>query len=378
MLDSLRIGNEYLKDKGIGKGQQQEASDLDKYIDTHLFDINQKPDPETFILYHEDTPIAGRGNLISISGAAKSRKTVIASSIMGCMLNNQQVLGFRSDLKETDTILHIDTEQAYFHYYNTVKRTINLSGLEVPPAHFKSIRTRDAGSSETRVQIMERLFELYKPDICILDGITDMVDDINSNEESTEIMNKLLQLSDNYNALIAVVIHETATTSKMRGAIGTTITNKVENAISVELDKENDIASHVTCKYSRNKKFLPFTIVQDGSNGEVRLAEVDEVQEMQSANNPKTKKQAFKATDIEESLHQKMVVSISNFSERIENKKKVISLITEYSWGIYGRRLSVTESAKVFDHMFQQGLLINNTENQILPVGGFKDKDLPF
>ncbi|NMJ87767.1 MAG: hypothetical protein EX285_08030 [Thaumarchaeota archaeon] len=362
----------------FGVDDDKPVSQINDYIQSHLFDINVKPDPQTFILYHDGTPIVSRGNLFSISGPAKSRKSVVVSAMMSCMLNKQSSLGFTANLNENDLIFHMDTEQAYFHYYNTVKRTIELSGMYQLPKYFKSIRTRDAGSSGYRVQIMKQIFELYKPTVFFLDGITDLMDDINDNGESSELSNILLQLSDKYGTAIGVVIHETKSTNKLRGAIGTTITNKVECSISVELDEKNDIASHVRCKDSRNKKFDPFTIVQDGPNGEVRLANDDEVKNIESRAQSKGKK--FNPGEFSEDDNLKMLEALSNYSNGKYEKTLMEKTIRNYSFNIYGRELKITECRDMIKYYFQNKWIINDTEGNyiIIPLNGNKNDDLPF
>lgn len=371
--NNLKLGDEAIKDLGLT--DQHTTKDIDKYINDHLFDISKKPDPQTFLLYHNGVPLAGRGNLISISGAAKSRKSVIASGIIGSFIgNNENVLGFHSKINSDDLVMHMDTEQAYFHYYNMVTRTYSMGGIDKTPSHFKSIRTRDAGSSHQRIDIMKRLFQLYKPTVFVLDGVTDLMDDINSNEESTNLINTLLALSDNYNALIVNVIHETATNNKMRGAIGTSLMNKVECAISVVLDQNEPIASHVSCKDSRNKKFEPFTIVQDGPKGEVRLAEEGEVEKIEG-NNKRGGKDKFKPNVIDEDTHFKMITSLGNFKGRYK-KTEIEQTIKNYSFGIYGQEIKITEAKETLKYFLSRSWVVNNTENELLiPSQG---DDLPF
>lgn len=248
----------------VKRGLEKNVRDpqaLEAYIQTHKFDITKKPPENSAVLFYKGIKIGSRGNIVAITGKSKSRKTVVASAFAtSFFLAEEEFLGFSSTLGEDEKILHVDTEQGYEHYYESVKRIFDNAGLTEIPERFHSVHTRDA-DIELRLDLIEYMLDVLKPGAVIIDGATDLVYDLNSQEEAVRVGERLLRWSFKYNALFIVVIHTTKTTGYMTGAIGTYLEKKCESALKVEKGEgEDEKYSHVSCQYSRNKSFDAFTI----------------------------------------------------------------------------------------------------------------------
>ncbi len=75
--------------------------------------------------------------------------------------------------------------------------------------------------------------------LVIIDGIRDMVYDINSPSESTRIISKLMQWTDDRQIHIHTILHQNKGDENARGHIGTELNNKAETVLLVEKDKRN-------------------------------------------------------------------------------------------------------------------------------------------
>jgi hypothetical protein len=241
--------------------------ELRAYANEHRFDYAVKPKEDTGIFYYQNTCIGSRGNIVAINGKSKSRKTVVCSAIATSCFIEDNFLGFHAKLNPEDSILHIDTEQAYQHYYKSTSRIFLDAGLKEPPKNFHSFFTRDA-DIPFRIALLEYLMETMHPTVLILDGITDFIFDINNQAETVELGTKLLQWSTRYNMLIITVIHTTEGNGKMTGAIGTWLKKKCETSIRVEKDEDKgDTTSRVMCDEARDKPFAAFDISYNESLG---------------------------------------------------------------------------------------------------------------
>ena len=112
---------------------------------------------------------------------------------------------------------------------------------------------------EQRIRIVEQA--IYNtPDIglVIIDGIRDMVYDINSPGESTRIISKLMQWTDDRQIHIHTILHQNKGDENARGHIGTELNNKAETVLQVEKDKGNGDISHVSAIHIRAMDFEPF------------------------------------------------------------------------------------------------------------------------
>ena len=112
---------------------------------------------------------------------------------------------------------------------------------------------------EQRISIVEQAI-YHSPDIglVIIDGIRDMVYDINSPGESTRIISKLMQWTDDRQIHIHTILHQNKGDENARGHIGTELNNKAETVLLVEKDKGNSDISHVSAMHIRAMDFEPF------------------------------------------------------------------------------------------------------------------------
>ncbi len=277
MNNSLKI-NALGTEDFIGKPLPTiDVKDFDTYIEDHSFDINKLPDENDKIIFYEEDAIGSSGNIISITGKAKSRKTVIASALITAMLLGavKSFLKFTANIRGR-AIVHIDTEQGYGHYYDSILRMIKNAGLEIPPQNFHSIHTRDA-EIEFMIELVEYYIEKVQPGVLILDGAADFVYDFNDQKEARKFVRKLLKWSTQYKMVVIAIIHTTKTTGFMTGALGTALEKQSETVIKVEKDEKDESFSHVSCQYSRNKKFPDFTIQFDEQKGEYVVVNEPEI-----------------------------------------------------------------------------------------------------
>ena len=82
-----------------------------------------------------------------------------------------------------------------------------------------------------------------------------MVYDINSPGESTRIISKLMQWTDDRQIHIHTILHQNKGDENARGHIGTELNNKAETVLLVEKDKGNSDISHVSAMHIRAMDF---------------------------------------------------------------------------------------------------------------------------
>ena len=187
------------------------------------------------ILKVQGSVIGTLGNFSASIGKAKSKKTFNVSAIVAAALKNGTVLRYVAELPEDKRkILYVDNEHLEF-----------LALRKYTP--------------EQRIRIVEQA--IYNtPDIglVIIDGIRDMVYDINSPGESTRIISKLMQWTDDRQIHIHTILHQNKGDENARGHIGTELNNKAETVLLVEKDKSNGDISNVSAMHIRAMDFEPF------------------------------------------------------------------------------------------------------------------------
>jgi hypothetical protein len=249
-----------LKSDEIIPSEVAAEKDFEAYVQKHKFDRNNPPAEEEHLFYYSDVPIGSKGNLVSVTGRAKSRKTVLTSAIASSCFVDDHFLGFSSQVSKEENILHVDSEQGVYHYYHSTNRILNDADIKTGvPSNFHSVNVRDA-DEEFRFELLEYLFKKLNPSVAIIDGISDFSIDDNDDKEVKRVGRKIIKLAIDYNCLIIVVIHTTKSTGYMSGKLGTYLEKKSQTVIKVEKEEDNEEISHVYCQYARDKGFKSFGI----------------------------------------------------------------------------------------------------------------------
>ena len=247
---------------------QQEIDDL--YNERITPETELPPMQPLFRMF--DVPCFYRGELVADCGKAKSGKTTFLSILMAACLT-QKVLALERYTNQADSplrVLWIDTEQSQQSTQEILKeRIIPLSVESVCDLNdtFYAFNLRGLGF-EKRGKMVDVAIRSIQPDIAIIDGVKDLMTDINDAVQATLIMEKLMALAKEKNCCIVCVLHQNKSEQdrNMRGSIGTELTNKAFEVFQCECIEESDLFK-VTHTYSRKQKMkrrLYYRINNDG------------------------------------------------------------------------------------------------------------------
>lgn len=197
------------------------------------------------------------GNISTISGKQKSKKTWLTSLLIAAASsNNMQGDKFHTALPENKSLcFYFDTEQAIYDAWKVGKQIQELGG-DLNNVNLISLREF---SPKDRLEIINYAVEKYGNRIgyMVIDGIADLVNSINDELEAVEITTRMMRWTANYNIHCSVVIHQRKADNYARGHIGTAIMNKSEAVISVTKSDEHPSVSTVKCTDIRGA--APFT-----------------------------------------------------------------------------------------------------------------------
>ena len=205
------------------------------------------------------------GNLSVISGKAKARKSFAVAMFAASTISGEWLYKTFKGVKNKK-VLYFDTEQSSFYVQQLFHRIKIMANVKNIDANFYCYALRSL-SVEQRVEIIDYVFKQSKNiGLVIIDGIRDLMKDINSAEESTELTTKLMQWSETTGAHILTVLHENPNSEKLRGHIGTELMNKAETVIGIVKGEDNDKhISTIKCRMNRGLDFddIYFTIKND-------------------------------------------------------------------------------------------------------------------
>lgn len=206
--------------------------------------------------------IMTEGNISVIKGRAKARKSFAVAMLTASSLSDSMIYNkFLSVPRKL--VVYFDTEQSSFYVQQAMDRIYQMTEGDGFSKRFYCFGLRKFNPAE-RLELIEWVFENFKNlGFVVIDGIRDLIKDINSPDESTMISSKLLKWSEDSGAHILTVLHENPSDGKLRGHIGTELMNKAETVLRVEkLEQENKHISKLSCDMVRGLDFDPiyFTI----------------------------------------------------------------------------------------------------------------------
>jgi len=192
--------------------------------------VDKELPPMEFLLKLFDVPCCPRGELVAFTGKAKSGKTFVMSMMMAATAASE-VLAFHRTTFEPLQVLWIDTEQSDQSTQDILRNRI------VPmvcgegdsfPEHLYDIFNIRTESWTERLPLLMAAIDLCHPDLVILDGVRDLVDDINNGQLAHEVTERLMKVAQQARCCIVCVIHQNkaAEDRTLRGSIGTELTNK--------------------------------------------------------------------------------------------------------------------------------------------------------
>lgn len=200
--------------------------------------------PMEFLFHLYGKPCFPRRELVAITGKAKSGKTFVTSMLMavGCLTpgpspngeGNIYQLPLKRMREEPLHVMWYDTEQSDESTQDILKNRV-MRMVDGDWRLFDIFNVRVVAWKERRDLLREGVTRC-KPDLVIVDGIRDLVNDINDGVLAQEVMEELMHLATEHNCCIVCVLHQNKSGEdhNLRGWIGTELMNKAFEVYSCE------------------------------------------------------------------------------------------------------------------------------------------------
>ena len=197
-------------------------------LDAHrITSATQLPDEE-FLFRMFGTPCFPRRDLTTVTGQEKCGKTFFVSMLMACCAE-RRVLEVERCHEQQLKVLWYDTEQSRQSTLRILKgRVAELVGGDgFPEQLYYAFNVRSC-TFEERLEMLSAGIAAYRPDLVIIDNISDLLPSINDSDASVSVISRLMQLASEYNCNVTTVIHLNRTGEKrnLRGWLGTELLHK--------------------------------------------------------------------------------------------------------------------------------------------------------
>jgi hypothetical protein len=242
-------------------------SNIFETIDARRITPSTEVQPHQFLFTWNDIPCFARGELVALTGKAKSGKTYVCSILMALAVK-RQLMGLQRLQDEPMKVVWIDTEQSADSTQEILCiRIASLIGQSIPDNQYFVYNLRP-DNWQDRLSLVLACISKHQPDLVIFDGIRDVVGDINNYQEAQTVLGKLLSIASWSNACIVCVLHQNKSLEDktLRGALGTELQNKSFETYECQKDPDTRIFTMrqiATRKYDITHK-LEFTVNQEG------------------------------------------------------------------------------------------------------------------
>ena len=205
--------------------------------------------------------ISTLGNFSASTGKGKSKKTFNVCAIVASALTGKKVLNYEAHFPDgKNRVLYFDTEQSSYHCHKVLERINRLAGYpaEMDLSLIEFVMLREYNPIDRRQIIELALAERPEVGLVIIDGLRDLLFDINSSTEAAEVIGLLMRWSSHYNLHIHTVLHLNKADDNVRGHIGTELNHKAETILQITRNEADGKVSEVHASLIRDRDFPPF------------------------------------------------------------------------------------------------------------------------
>ena len=212
---------------------------------------HNKPPYKPPVLLLNNESILSFQNITCIIAGPGSGKSSTMEAISSSVINpNSDNLYFSTTAK---SVLYIDFERTELDVWNSFYRVMTRAkinkGTEINNVQIASFRR--IPTADERKKMIENLIIEFKPEILLLDGAGDLVDDTNSLTEAQQVKVWARNMTSKYNLSIITTLHPNKGTVNPRGHIGSEMLRECENILLIK--KVDDEVRLITTDFEHGK-----------------------------------------------------------------------------------------------------------------------------
>ena len=308
------------------------------------------------VLQAGEAIIGTLGNFSVSTGKAKAKKTFNVSAIVAAALVNGQVLEYKASFpKSKRTILYFDTEQSPYHCQLVMQRILRLAGLPIDrePEYLRFSHLRAiADPNERREIIRYAIYNTPNVGLVVIDGIRDLMLDINNSTEATKLVGDLMQWTSEQNIHIQTVLHLNKGDDNAQVHIGTELNNKAETVLQITRDNTMPERSIVTPSIIRSKPFEKFAFRLKEVEDDICIPQID-----LSYSDNERKSHRFSYQELSDNEHRNALNQVFSSSEVLPYGELIVILKEVYA-EIVGQSYGQTKLKELLQFLLNKGIVV--------------------
>ena len=218
------------------------------------FDDTREPPPLrpvfSLSIGGELLPISTPGNITALIAQAKAGKTayltaMIASTMADPTVDADFLALVSAPNPDGGAVLYFDTEQSRDDFWHITKRAMRRAGAKQRPEWLRSYCLTGLAVAEAKACVWQAVVDAYvrhgRIHAIFIDGVADLVLDVNSAEECNGFIAELHALAIKFDCPIVTVLHLNPKSGnggfeKARGHLGSQLERKAETNLRIEKD----------------------------------------------------------------------------------------------------------------------------------------------
>jgi hypothetical protein len=229
------------KKSASGKGGRFKENTIEEQLKANettnikdfLFNPNAPKIPEHVIVSIQGKKVATVGNVFVITGKPKSRKSVVAHSIISASINKTSVLGIECNLPgENDEVVLIDTEQATADLQTSIERIKQTTPGGKIPKNIKIYTVRML-TPDRILNVITEVCKNTNTRLILIDGGLDLIMNMNDVIEAKELIQFFKNTLSEFNVCIGMIIHQSKSTNFTIGHFGSFMDRFAQSNIEV-------------------------------------------------------------------------------------------------------------------------------------------------
>lgn len=267
-----------------------------------------------------------------IKAKAKQGKTSALSIIESVFISKTGKWGKMQRIEEAPLkVLHFDTEQKSYDTQRFKVQVLSLAQAaeEETGDNLRVINMRGIIENQMKMELIEAGLEEYKPDVLVLDGIVDLLNNFNDVDESKTLIAWLMSIADTYKVVLICVLHtnKNSMDHNMRGHLGTMSEQKCDTTTECEKDDDTGIVV-VKCANSRHRPYPDWSFTWDDCGNLVDAEQQRYENAVKKAEEQKAVREQ-KAQDIKDARKNKMLSIIKEHNGSISRSELTSKLEAE-------------------------------------------------
>lgn len=231
-------------------------------VETFRLDITQAPNLEDFILTVRGKRVGSFGNLVTVTGKPKARKTVFVHGIIAAAISKGEFYKIRVNLPDARrNVILLDTEQDrndLLASMDRLARTMNAPLANFP--HFRVYSLRLLSPAEVLKFIRLALEQTPGVGMLVVDGLLDTINDMNNVEEARAVMQEIKTVCDRFRVLLVGVLHQSKGSNFSIGHLGSFADRFAQSVLGVEKDPKTENSTLAAVYMRSDGHFEPVEI----------------------------------------------------------------------------------------------------------------------